>query len=97
MDDSTTPAEHRSADNYPVTAGARFWTNDLRVARITEVGAREARPYADTGEYATWHKHTDGMSDTLTGHMRQYGRLARFFQGKDAENYEPGTNYRDIK
>jgi hypothetical protein len=96
MTENTAPAEHRSADNYPVTVGAKFWTNDLRVARITELGTRAQR-YADTGEFATWHKHTDGSSDTLTGYMRKYGRLARFFLGKDAENYEPGTNYSDVK
>ncbi len=89
-------AKHYSADNRPVIVGARFWTNDLRVAQITELGTR-AQAYSDTGEFATWHKHTDGISDTLTGRMRQYGRLARFFEGKDAEKYPNGTNYADVK
>jgi hypothetical protein len=92
--DDTSPAEHRSADNYPVEVGQKFWVNGLRVARITELGTR-AQAYTDT--VITWHKHTDGISDTLTGHMRKYGRLARFFLGKDAEKYEPGTNYSDVK
>jgi hypothetical protein len=89
-------AEHFSADGYPVTEGRHFWTNDLRVAEITEVG-KDRRLYADTGEYSTWHKHTDGSSDTLTGRMRQFGRLARFFGGLDAEEFPAGTDYKDVK
>jgi hypothetical protein len=92
---------HFSADGYPVEVGKRFWTNDLRVAEITEIGTQETRPYSDTGEYSTWHKHTDGSSDTLTGHMQQFGRLARFtppdLKRLDAEDFEPGTNYSDVK
>jgi hypothetical protein len=89
--------EHFSADNYPVTVGAKFWTNDLRVCKITEIGTQDTRPYADTGEFSTWHQHTDGSSDTMTGHMRKFGRLARYFEGRDAENYPAGTNYADVK
>lgn len=76
--------------------GRHFWTNDLRVAVITELGTR-SQAYADTGEFATWHKHTDGSSDTLTGSMQRYGRLARYFEGKDAEKYPAGTNYSEVK
>jgi hypothetical protein len=93
----STVTDHRSADDYPVTVGAKFWNNDLRVVQITAIGTQDTREYADTGEHATWHKHTGGSSDTLTGHMRKYGRLARYCDGKDAENYEPGTNYSDIR
>ena len=89
--------EYRSADNYPVEVGKKFWNNDLRVCQVTKLASIPARPYADTGETSTWHETTHGSFDTLTGHMRQYGRMARFFEGKDAENYEPGTNYADIK
>jgi hypothetical protein len=89
--------DHRSADNYPVTVGAKFWNNNLRVVQITAIGTQDTREYADTGEYATWHKHTGGSSDTLTGHMQKYGRLTRHYVGKDAENYPNGTDYSDIK
>lgn len=91
------PPDHRSADGYPVTVGAKFWNNDLRICRITAIGQQSRIPYADTGEFQTWHKHTDGISDTMTGYMRRYGRLARYCDGKDAENYEPGTDYSEIR
>jgi len=93
----TEPPKYFSADNCPVVVGAKFWNNDLRVCRVTRLEAIPARPYSDTGETSTWHDTTHGMFDTLTGHMRQYGRLARWFQGEDAERYEPGTSYADIK
>jgi hypothetical protein len=86
---------HFSADGYPVNAGDQFWDNDLRVVQIIEMEAIPARPYADTGEMQTWHSHTRGMSDTLTGAMLPYGRLARKFEGKDATQYEPGTKFAD--
>lgn len=89
--------DHQSCDGYPVTVGGKFWTNDLRVAEITEVAPYPGQPYADTGEIQTWHKTTDGISDTLTGSMRPYGRLVRYYGRKDAREYPVGTNYADIR
>lgn len=83
-----------SADNQPVEAGRKFWSNDLRVVEVTEV-ARYSNSYQDCTQ--TWHKTTGGDFDTMSGDMQQYGRLARRFEGKDAEDYEPGTNYSDAK
>jgi hypothetical protein len=92
-----TMTEYLSADGYPVEVGKKFWDNDLRVVQILQVAYIPARPYSDTGETSTWHKHTGGSSDTLTGYMRQYGRLARYFEGKDAEKFDNGTQYADTK
>lgn len=89
-------SEYRSADNYPVEAGRRFWNNDLRICQVTKL-AEYGNPYADTGCTQTWHKTTHGNFDTLDGSMRPYGRLARYFEGRDAEDYEPGTDYASIK
>jgi len=108
-----TSATYFSADNYdppnqariegfPVTVGAQFWSNDLRVVKVTEL-ARHQNAYSDTGCVQTWHETTEGDGgrggsfDTLSGAMRQYGRLARWFEGKNAEDYAPGTQYADIK
>ena len=79
------PEKYFSADNCPVEVGRKFWNNDLRVCQVTRLAAIPARPYADTGETSTWHDTDRGMFDTLTGRMRQYGRLARRFEGLDAE------------
>jgi len=87
---------HKSADGYPVEVGRKFWDNDLRVVQITELGTR-SQAYADTGEFATWHKHTRGISDTLTGSMQRIGRLVRRYEGYDAENYEPGKSFLDVR
>jgi len=89
--------EYYSADGYPIWPGKKFWNNDLRVCQVTKLASIPARPYADSGETSTWHDTTHGSFDTLTGYMQQYGRLARMFQGKDAEDYELGTNYKDVK
>ena len=86
----------------PVEVGRKFWSNDLRVVQITEL-AVYANAYADTGCTQTWHRTTEGEDrrggdfDTLDGSMQPYGRLARRFEGKDAENYPPGTRYADVK
>jgi hypothetical protein len=89
-------SDYLSADGYPVTKGAKFWDNDLKVVEITKV-AGHAYPYADTGCVSTWHETTNGSSDTLDGHMQPYGRLARYFERKDAETLPVGTNYSDVK
>lgn len=89
-------AEHYSGDGYPVKVGAHFWNNDMRVAEITEVAAH-SNAYADTGEIQTWHQTQAGQFDTLSGTMRKWGRLYRYVEGKNAENYPAGTNYRDVK
>lgn len=97
-----TPATYFSCDNQPVTVGAKFWSNDLRVVQVTEL-ARHSNAYADTGCAQTWHETTEGAGrrggsfDTLTGSMQPFGRLVRRFEGKDAEDYAPGTRYSDIK
>lgn len=88
---------HCRVEGMPVEEGRKFWNNDLRVVQITRLAAIPARVYADTGETSTWHDTTGGMFDTLTGHMRQYGRLARWFNGLDAEQYQPGTSYATVK
>jgi spore coat protein U-like protein len=88
--------EHYSADNHPVTAGARFWDNNLRVVEITAVGDY-SNAYADSGETQTWHDTTGGSADTLSGSLRRIGRLARYYGGKDAEDYPAGTNYAEVK
>lgn len=88
--------DHYSADAYPVTAGAKFWDNNLRVVEVTRAAAH-SNAYADTGETQTWHGTTGGSSDTLTGALRPYGRLTRFFEGLDAERFPAGTNYRDAR
>lgn len=84
--------EHLSADGQPVEVGRKFWDNNLRVVQVTKLGTR-SQPYADSGCEQTWHDTTGGSSDTMTGHMRHCGRLARRFEGKDAEDYEPGTEF----
>lgn len=94
--------DHFSCDNYPVEVGKKFWSNDLRIVEIIEVAPRPGNKYSDTGCTQTWHKTVEGNGrrgsfDTLDGSMRPYGRLVRYFEGKDAEKYEPGTNYSDIK
>lgn len=88
------PETYLSADGYPVTVGARFWDDNLRVVKITKVAAH-SNSYAGTGETQTWHDTTDGMRDTLSGKMQRWGRLARFFEGKDAQSWPPGTSYPD--
>ena len=93
---SETPQAHYACDGTPVTVGAKFWDNNLRVVQITEIAAH-SNEYADTGEIQTWHKHTGGSSDTLTGTMQPYGRLVRRFAGLDAEAYPVGTEYRNVK
>jgi len=90
--DSKSICVHFSADNYPVYKGRKFWNNDLRVVTIVKVAAW-ANAYADTGETSTWHQTTRGAFDTLSGHMRPYGRLARFYQGRDAEELHDGAAY----
>jgi hypothetical protein len=86
---------HRTHEGAPVTVGAKFWDNNLRVVEITHVGDGYSRVYGDCPEIQTWHATTGGSSDTMTGGLA--GRLARRFEGKDAESYPPGTNYSDVK
>lgn len=74
----------------------RLWDNDLQVVEITEV-AKHSNPYSDTGETQTWHYHTSGESDTLSGRLYPYGRLVTTFEGRKAADYEPGTKFADIK
>lgn len=88
--------EHKSSDGYPVTVGAKFWNNDLRVCVIERV-ADHSNAYSDTGETQTWHRTDKGSFDTLTGSMQRYGRLVRWFQGKNAEDFAPGTTYVDTE
>jgi hypothetical protein len=93
--------EHRSCDGYTVNVGNKFWSNDLRVVEITEVAAH-SNSYQDKATQ-TWHRTTEGNGkrggdfDTLDGSLQPYGRLVRYFQGRDAEDYSAGTNYSDIK
>jgi hypothetical protein len=88
--------QYFSVDNVLIEVGAKFWDNNLQVVQITEV-ATHSNAYADTGEIQTWHNHTRGSSDTLTGRLRQIGRLVRYFEGKNATDYPNGTSYNDIK
>lgn len=93
---------HLSSDDYPVVPGAKFWDNNLRVVEIkaSDRTYPTSRTYADTGEISTWHDQVEGgSSDTLTGDMRPYGRLTRFYphnSGKDATNYPLGTDYNTL-
>ena len=87
---------HLSADGFPVTTGAKFWDNNLTVVQVTRVAAWSSG-YADSGETQTWHDTTRGSSDTMSGTLRRYGRLARYFEGRDAELHEPGTTYASTK
>ena len=87
-------ADYRSVDNYPVTVGAKFWDNNLRVVQVTEV-AKYSNNYQDAIQ--TWHSTTDGESDTLSGNQREWGRLVRYFEKKDAEGYPVGTNWSDAR
>ncbi|MGA2412770.1 MAG: hypothetical protein ABSG46_20600 [Candidatus Binataceae bacterium] len=87
--------EHKSSDGHAIEVGKKFWNNDLRVCEITEV-ASWSNEYADTGCTQTWHDTNKGHFDTLDGSMKPYGRLARYYGGKDAERYEAGTYYGDI-
>jgi hypothetical protein len=89
-------SEYLSVDGEPVTAGAKFWDNNLRVVEVTRVAAWDNK-YADTGETQTWHDTTAGSSDTLSGAMHRWGRLVRRYGGKDAEDYPAGTNYSEVK
>ena len=86
---------HRTHEGAPVTVGAKFWDNNLRVVEVTRVGDGYSRVYGFCPEIQTWHATTGGSADTMTGGMA--GRLARRFEGKDAEDYAPGTNYSDVK
>jgi len=93
---------HYSTDGCPVTVGARFWSNDLRVVQITAV-AVTANPYSDTGEIQTWHDTTAGQCDTLSGALQLYGRLTRFYPHQpdpsavDAREHPVGTDYNVIR
>ena len=86
---------HLSCDRQPVTAGARFWDNNLRVVEITGV-ATSVNKHEPSGCTQTWHETTDGISDTMDGHMLPYGRLARYYEDADAEKYPPGTNHSEL-
>lgn len=95
--------EHYSSDGYPIKVGAKFWDNNLRVVQITKVADWDER-YSDTGEKQTWHDTTGGHADTLSGALREYGRLTRWFpmnrpyrERKDAEAYAAGTDYNSVK
>ena len=91
--------EHYASDGTPVTVGAKFWSNDLRVVQVSEV-ASSSNAYADTGETQTWHQTGDGRFDTLSGALQPYGRLVRYFNGskgyKSAEDYPVGTSYNNL-
>jgi hypothetical protein len=87
---------YNSCDGYQVKVGGKFWDNNLRVVQIERV-AVHSNSYSDTGCTQTWHGTTNGEYDTLDGSMQPYGRLVRYYGGKDAESYEPGTNYADVK
>jgi len=82
--------QHLSADGYPVTPGARFWDADLRVVEVEQVEV-SGNPYGNTGETQTWHATTHGRCDTLSGPLYTIGRLARRFEGRDAEFLPVGT------
>jgi len=95
--------EHRSADFHPVEVGRRFWNSDLRVVEVLEL-ANDLHTNDYQGKAKqSWHRvdegdgRTMGRFDTLDGGLTHIGRLARYYKGKDAEQYEPGTNYRDVK
>ncbi|HEX4715492.1 MAG TPA: hypothetical protein VH164_11245 [Ktedonobacteraceae bacterium] len=85
---------HYSVDQYPVTVGAKFWNNDLRVCEITEVAAH-SNDYPG-GYVQTWHRTTNGSFDTVAPHHPNLGRLVRFYEGKDAERFEAGTNFNEL-
>lgn len=87
--------EYYSADAWPVTVGAKFWDNNLRVVQVTEV-AVDSNPYPD-GETQTWHQTTSGRVDTISGKLSRIGRLAREFEGLNAEKFKPGTDYRTAR
>jgi hypothetical protein len=91
-----TAIEYFSVDGFNITVGAKFWDNNLRVVQVTKV-ADWHEDYRGTGETQTWHDTTGGHADTLSGGLRPYGRLVRWFEGKDAEAYEAGTSYNDTK
>jgi hypothetical protein len=86
---------HYSVDQYPVTVGAKFWNNDLRVCQITEVAAH-SNEYPG-GFTQTWHRTTHGSFDTVSPHHDNLGRLVRYYGGIDAEKHEAGTNYSEVK
>lgn len=95
--------EHFSADSIPapITVGAKFWNNDLRVVVITEV-AKQSNPWPDSDSIQTWHQTNAGRFDTMSGSLRRIGRLARYApvgysSGYDAEDHPVGTSYGDIK
>jgi hypothetical protein len=90
---------HYSADAHPITIGAKFWDNNMRVVQITGV-AVDSNPYTDDGTVQTWHQTGAGMYDTLSGDSHPWGRLARFdpfTHRRDAEDYPAGTQYADVK
>jgi len=87
--------EYYSADGYPVWPGKKFWNNDLRVCQIIRLAAH-SNDYLHQATQ-TWHETTHGSFDTLDRHLQYIGRLARLVEGKDAEDYEPGTNYKDVR
>ncbi len=93
--------EHRSCDGFTVTVGARFWSNDLRVVQVTAVAVHSNDYRGEATQ--TWHRTTEGRGgmgsdfDTLDGALYPYGRLVRYYGGRDAGDYEPGTSYASVK
>lgn len=86
---------HYSNDGYPVTVGAKFWNNDLKVCEITRV-AVDSNDYPG-GYVQTWHQTNRSRFDTVKPHHPNLGRLSRFCGNKDAERYAVGTNYSEVK
>jgi len=87
--------EYYSADGYPVWPGKKFWNNDLRVCQVTGLAAYSNDYQRQATQ--TWHQTTHGSFDTLDGYLQYIGRLTRHYEGKDAEDFETGTNYKDVK
>ena len=92
-DDAET--EHYSVDGYPVEVDRQFWSNDLRVVKVTQV-AVYSNDYQNGKATQTWHRTNQGDFDTLDGDLQRIGRLVRFFEGRDAEKFAPGASFSEI-
>jgi hypothetical protein len=88
-------SEHKSVDGYPVEVDGQFWSNDLRVVKVTQVAAY-ANDYQGKATQ-TWHRTNQGDFDTLSGSLQPYGRLVRYYEGRDAEQFAPGASFSEIK
>lgn len=87
--------DHFSADTHPILPGRKFWDKNLRVVTVTATGVHSNAYPGMTDQ--TWHRTTGGEADSYAGIDRKWGGLAKWFEGRNADDYPDGTEYADIK